>query len=285
MQGLSVFAESAPLAIGSALLLGVLIGSFLNVVIARLPRMMELEWQDQADELRGDAPAERERFNLVTPRSRCPDCGHAIGALENIPILSWVVLRGRCSSCGKAISARYPIVEALSGALCALAVWRYGASAAGVAAMVLSLYLIALTFIDLDTQLLPDSMTIPLLWLGLGLNLWGVFATLQSAVIGAIAGYLLLWSVYWLFRIATGKEGMGYGDFKLLAALGAWFGWQLLPAIILLASVVGATVGIALILFRRHGRDVPIPFGPYLAGAGLLALYLGKPLSGLFGLA
>lgn len=285
MQGLSIFAESAPLAIGSALVLGLVIGSFLNVVIARLPQMMENEWQDQANELRGEPVAERERFNLVTPRSRCPSCGHAIGALENIPLVSWVVLRGRCSSCGSAISPRYPVVELMSGALCALAAWRYGASVQGAAAMVLTFFLIALAFIDLDTQLLPDSMTIPLLWLGLALNLWGVFAPLDSAVIGAIAGYLLLWSVYWLFKLVTGKEGMGYGDFKLLAALGAWFGWQLLPSIILLASVVGAAVGIALIVFRRHGREVPIPFGPYLAGAGLLALYLGRPLSGLFGIA
>ena len=285
MQGLSIFAESAPLAIGSALVLGLVIGSFLNVVIARLPQMMENEWQDQANELRGEPVAERERFNLVTPRSRCPSCGHAIGALENIPLVSWVVLRGRCSSCGSAISPRYPVVELMSGALCALAAWRYGASVQGAAAMVLTFFLIALAFIDLDTQLLPDSMTIPLLWLGLALNLWGVFAPLDSAVIGAIAGYLLLWSVYWLFKLVTGKEGMGYGDFKLLAALGAWFGWQLLPSIILLASVVGAAVGVSLIVFRKHGREVPIPFGPYLAGAGLLALYLGKPLSGLFGIA
>ena len=176
-------------------------------------------------------------------------------------------------------------MELLSGVLCALAVWQYGATVAGAAAMVLTFYLIALTFIDLDTQLLPDSMTVPLLWLGLVLNLWGVFTPLESAVIGAVAGYLLLWSVYWLFKLVTGKEGMGYGDFKLLAALGAWFGWQLLPSIILLASVVGAAVGISMILFRKHGRDVPIPFGPYLAGAGLLALHLGKPLSGLFGVA
>ena len=285
MQGLSIFAESAPLAMGSALVLGLVIGSFLNVVIARLPQMMENEWQDQANELRGEPLAERERFNLVTPRSRCPSCGHAIGALENIPLLSWVVLRGRCSSCGSAISPRYPVVELTSGVLCALAVWRYGASVAGVAAMVLTFFLIALAFIDLDTQLLPDSMTMPLLWLGLALNLSGVFAPLESAVIGAIAGYLLLWAVYWLFKLVTGKEGMGYGDFKLLAALGAWFGWQLLPSIILLASVVGAAVGISLIVFRKHGREVPIPFGPYLAGAGLLALYLGKPLSGWFGIA
>ncbi|HEY5632332.1 MAG TPA: A24 family peptidase [Burkholderiaceae bacterium] len=285
MQGLSIFAESAPLAIGSALVLGLVIGSFLNVVIARLPQMMENEWQDQANELRGEPLAERERFNLVTPRSRCPSCGHAIGALENIPLVSWVVLRGRCSACGSAISPRYPVVELMSGVLCALAAWRYGASVQGVAAMVLTFFLITLAFIDLDTQLLPDSMTMPLLWLGLALNLWGVFAPLDSAVIGAIAGYLLLWSVYWLFKLVTGKEGMGYGDFKLLAALGAWFGWQLLPSIILLASVVGAAVGVSLIVFRKHGREVPIPFGPYLAGAGLLALYLGKPLSGLFGIA
>jgi leader peptidase (prepilin peptidase)/N-methyltransferase len=285
MGFVSLLAQSPALAVGLALVLGLVIGSFLNVVILRVPRMMENEWNLQAAEVRGEPAPELSPFNLVRPRSHCPSCGHQITALENIPVLSWLILRGRCSGCGTRISARYPLVELATGLLAALAVWRFGPTAAGLGALALTFTLIALTFIDFDTQLLPDDITLSLLWLGLFFNLWGVFAPLQSAVIGAIAGYLLLWSVYWLFKLATGREGMGYGDFKLLAALGAWFGWQALPAIILLASVVGATVGIALIVFRRHGREVPIPFGPYLAGAGLLTLYFGKPLSAYFGLA
>jgi leader peptidase (prepilin peptidase)/N-methyltransferase len=285
MGFLSLMSESPAFAVATAAVLGLIVGSFLNVVIHRVPKMMEHDWHLQAAELRGEAAPELPRLNLVTPRSRCPSCGHQLSALENVPVLSWLFLRGRCSSCGTAIPARYPLVEALSAVLCAVAVWRFGPTAAGAGAMLLTFFLVVLAFIDLDTQLLPDDMTLPLLWLGLLFNLWGVYAPLQDAVVGAMAGYLLLWSVYWLFRLATGKEGMGYGDFKLLAALGAWFGWQALPAIILLASVVGAAVGIALIVFRRHGREVPIPFGPYLAGAGLLALYLGKPLSAWFGLA
>lgn len=285
MELLSILQQSPALALGMALVAGLCVGSFLNVVIVRVPKMMEIEWQQQAAELRGEAAAEGPRFNLVTPRSHCPGCGHAIGALENIPLLSWLFLRGRCSSCGMRIPARYPLVEALTGVLSLAAVWQFGATAAGAGAMLLGFFLVALAFIDLDTQLLPDDLTLPLLWLGLLFNLFGVFAPLESAVVGAIAGYLVLWAVYWGFRLLTGKEGMGYGDFKLLAALGAWFGWQSLPAIILLSSVVGAAVGLSLMLFRRHGRDVPIPFGPYLAGAGLLALYFGAPLSRWFGLA
>ena len=284
MEILSLLNQSPALALAVALVAGLCVGSFLNVVIVRVPKMMDLEWQQQAAELRGEESADTAPFNLVTPRSHCPGCGHAIGLLENVPLLSWLFLRGRCSSCGMRIPARYPLVEALTGVLSLIAIWRFGPTAAGAGALLLGFFLVALTFIDLDTQLLPDDMTLSLLWLGRLFNLWGVFAPLESAVIGAIAGYLVLWSVYWLFRLATGKEGMGYGDFKLLAALGAWFGWQALPAILLLSSVVGASVGIALMIFRRHGREVPIPFGPYLAGAGLLALYFGQPLSSWFGL-
>lgn len=276
--------QSPALAIATALVFGLMIGSFLNVVIYRLPKMMETEWEAQAAELRGEDPPAAERFNLLVPRSRCPSCGHQLGALENLPLLSWLLQRGRCKACGAAIPARYPVVELATGLLSAVAIWRFGATLAGLGALLLSFTLIALTFIDLDTQLLPDSMTMPLLWLGLLFNLWGVYVPLSEAVIGAMAGYLSLWSVYWLFRLATGKEGMGYGDFKLLAALGAWFGWTALPAIILLASVVGSAVGISLILFASHKREVPIPFGPYLAGAGLLALYFGAPLTALIGL-
>jgi leader peptidase (prepilin peptidase)/N-methyltransferase len=285
MGFLSLLAESPELSVGLALAVGLAIGSFLNVVILRVPRMMENEWNQQAAEVRGEPAPDLATFNLVTPRSQCPSCGHQITALENVPVLSWLFLRGRCSGCGTRISARYPMVELATGLLSAVAVWRFGVTAVGLGALLLTFTLIVLTFIDFDTQLLPDDITLSLLWLGLLFNLWGVFAPLQDAVIGAIAGYLLLWSVYWLFKLATGREGMGYGDFKLLAALGAWFGWQALPAIILLASVVGAAVGIALIVLRRHGREVPIPFGPYLAGAGLLTLYFGAPLSAFFGIA
>jgi leader peptidase (prepilin peptidase)/N-methyltransferase len=285
MGFLSLLAESPELSVGLALAVGLAIGSFLNVVILRVPRMMENEWNQQAAEVRGEPAPDLPTFNLVKPRSQCPSCGHQITALENVPVLSWLFLRGRCSGCGTRISARYPAVELATGLLSAVAVWRFGVTAAGLGALLLTFTLIVLTFIDFDTQLLPDDITLSLLWLGLLFNLWGVFAPLQAAVIGAIAGYLLLWSVYWLFKLATGREGMGYGDFKLLAALGAWFGWQALPAIILLASVVGAAVGIALIVLRRHGREVPIPFGPYLAGAGLLTLYFGAPLSAYFGIA
>jgi len=273
-----------PAIVALALVLGLLVGSFLNVVIYRLPRMMEADWQQQAAELRGEAPAAAERFNLVTPRSRCPHCGTPIAPWHNVPVLGWLILRGRCAHCGASIPVRYPLVEALTGLLAAAAALQFGATAAGAGALVLTFFLIALTFIDLDTQLLPDDLTLPLLWIGLAFNLWGTFAPIADAVVGAMAGYGILWSVYWLFKLVTGKEGMGYGDFKLLAALGAWFGWQALPSIILLASVVGATVGIAMMVLARHRREVPIPFGPYLAGAGLLALYFAQPLGALFGL-
>jgi leader peptidase (prepilin peptidase)/N-methyltransferase len=279
---IELLSQSPPLAIGMAALFGLLVGSFLNVVILRLPRMMELQWQADAAEQAGQPAPAHEPFDLVRPRSRCPKCGHMIRAWENIPVLSWLMLHGKCSSCGTPISARYPLVEALTGVLCALAIWRFGPTAAGLGAVALTFALIALTGIDFDTQLLPDSITLPLLWLGLAFNLWGVFAPLPSAVAGAMAGYLLLWSIYWLFKLVTGKEGMGYGDFKLLAALGAWFGWQAIPAILLLSSVVGAVVGIGLMVLARRGREIPIPFGPYLAGAGLLALYFREPLKAIF---
>ncbi|MDD5298657.1 MAG: A24 family peptidase [Rhodocyclaceae bacterium] len=260
-------------------LIGLIVGSFLNVVIHRLPKMMERGWRAQCAELRGEEAAKEEPLNLLLPPSRCPSCGHAIGALENIPVLSWLLLRGRCRGCGQAISARYPLVEVLAGLSSAYAAWHFGPGWQAIGALVFLWAMIALTFIDLDTQLLPDDITQPLLWLGLVFNLQGHFVPLESAVIGAIAGYLSLWLVYWGFKLATGKEGMGFGDFKLLAAIGAWLGWQMLPLTILFSSVVGAVVGIALMLFARHGRDVPIPFGPYLAGAGVLALFWGEEVS------
>ena len=260
-------------------LLGLLVGSFLNVVIHRLPRMMEREWQMQCADLNGQPQPEVTPYDLIRPRSACPHCGHAITAVENIPILSYLLLRGRCKGCGATISMRYPIVEALSALLSGYAAWHFGFGTAGLAALLFIWALLALTFIDFDTQLLPDAITQPLLWLGLLLNLDGTFTSLPNAVIGAVAGYLVLWSVYWLFKLATGKEGMGYGDFKLLAAIGAWLGWSLLPLTILLSSLVGAVVGIVLIIFARHGRNIPIPFGPYLAGGGLIALFWGEPLT------
>ncbi|THF63621.1 prepilin peptidase [Pseudothauera nasutitermitis] len=263
-----------------AALLGLFVGSFLNVVIHRLPRMMEREWQAQAAELRGeDAPAASERFNLATPRSRCPHCGHLIGALENIPVASYLLQRGRCRHCQAPIGRRYPVVELLSSVLSGYAAWHFGFGLAAAGALLFLWAMIALAFIDLDTQLLPDDITLPLLWLGLAFNLSGTFTSLPSAVIGAMAGYLALWSVYWLFKLLTGKEGMGYGDFKLLAAIGAWLGWQQLPLTILFSSLVGAVIGIALIVFARHGRGTPIPFGPYLAAAGVLALFWGESIT------
>ncbi|HSD61122.1 MAG TPA: A24 family peptidase [Burkholderiales bacterium] len=260
-------------------LLGLMVGSFLNVVIHRLPKMMERAWQTQCAELRDESLPGAPRYNLVTPRSGCPHCGHPISAMENIPVLSYLVLKGRCAACRKPIGLRYPAVEALSGALSAYAAWHFGFGPAAAGALVLIWSLIALAFIDMDTQYLPDSITLPLLWAGLLLNLGGVFTSLPSAVIGATAGYLTLWSVYWLFKLATGKEGMGYGDFKLLAALGAWLGWMMLPVVILLSSMVGAAVGIVLIVATRRGRSVPIPFGPYLAGGGVIALFWGERLT------
>ena len=264
------------------LLLGLAVGSFLNVVIHRLPKMMEAEWQAQAAELRGQALAPAPRYDLVAPRSHCPACNHAISAQENIPLLSWIYLRGRCSACRTRISARYPAVELLTGILSTLVAWRFGPTIACAGALLLAWSLVALAFIDFDTTLLPDSITLPLVWAGLAFNLTGTFAPLSVAVIGAMAGYLTLWSVYWLFKLATGKEGMGYGDFKLLAALGAFLGWQMLPLIVLASSVVGAVFGIALIILARRGREVPMPFGPYLACAGFIALIWGQELTRMY---
>jgi len=264
-----------------ALAFGLCIGSFLNVVIHRLPKMMEREWREQCAELEGQqpVPAPAGSYNLLVPRSACPGCGHRITALENIPLVSWLVLRGKCSACGSKISPRYPIVEAAAGAIAAYAAWRFGPSLAALGAMLFCWSMLALTVIDLDTQLLPDDITLLLLWVGLLMNLGGTLVPLRAAVIGAVAGYLALWLVYWGFKLATGKEGMGYGDFKLLAAIGAWLGWQKLPMVILLSSVVGAVIGICLIVFARHGREKPIPFGPYLAAAGVIALFWGDEIA------
>jgi leader peptidase (prepilin peptidase)/N-methyltransferase len=286
MTALFQLLQSSPLAFTIMCgVLGLMVGSFLNVVIHRLPKMMELGWQQQCAELRGEASRSdgdgtpHPPYNLVVPRSACPYCGHAISAWENIPIVSYMLLRGKCRGCGAAISPRYPVIEAISGILCAYSAWHFGFGWVAGGALLFVWALLALTAIDLDTQLLPDDITLPLLWTGLLFNLFGVFTSLSSAVLGAVIGYLALWSVYWLFKLTTGKEGMGYGDFKLLAALGAWLGWQMLPLIILLSSLVGAIVGITLIVVLKHGRNIPIPFGPYLAGGGLIALFWGQTLT------
>lgn len=258
---------------------GLLIGSFLNVVIHRIPKMMQRESDNYVANESGKPLPHEDRYNLVVPRSACPKCGHQITALENIPVISYAVIGGKCTACKTPISIRYPIIELLTGLLSAFLIWHFGSGLLGLSTLVFTYLLIAMTFIDADTQLLPDDLTLPLLWLGLLINLNGTFVPLTEAVIGAAAGYLSLWSIYWLFKLLTGKEGMGYGDFKLLAALGAWLGWKMLPIIILLSSLVGAIVGIALILLAKRGRDIPIPFGPYLAAAGLLTLLYGKPLA------
>lgn len=284
MQLIDALQTMPALFVALAGILGLLVGSFLNVVIHRLPKMMENEWREQCAELSApidQAPgpsAQKPTYNLVLPRSACPSCGHRISALENIPVVSYLALGGRCRGCKSKISARYPIVEAMTGLLSGLVAWHFGFGIAGLSALILLWGMIALTFIDADTQLLPDSITLPLLWLGLIVNSDNTFTDLRSAVLGAVFGYLALWSVYWLFKLATKKEGMGYGDFKLLAAIGAWLGWQVLPLVILLSSVVGAVIGIALIVLARMGRNIPLPFGPYLAMAGFIALLWGKPI-------
>ncbi|MDZ7651177.1 MAG: A24 family peptidase [Burkholderiaceae bacterium] len=263
----------------AALLVGLMVGSFLNVVIHRLPKMMDAEWRAQCAELRGEPPPETGRYNLWVPRSQCPSCKTQLRAIDNVPVASWLVLGGKCAHCGARISARYPVVEALTALLSAIVAWHFGWGPAGMLAIGFTWTLIALTFIDADTTLLPDSLTLPLLWVGLLANTQGVFAALPEAVLGAAVGYLVLWSIYWLFKLATGKEGMGYGDFKLLGALGAWMGWKMLLPIVLISSVVGALVGIVLIILARRGRDIPIPFGPYLAAAGFIALLYGDDLA------
>lgn len=269
--------QSTPIAFSLlATVLGLLVGSFLNVVIYRTPILLMRCWRRECQELTEQPlDAEGEKFNLVTPRSRCPHCHHSIAALENIPVLSYLWLRGKCSACAKPISVRYPFIELLSAALSAVTAWHFGFGMAAVAALALTWVLIALAFIDIDHMLLPDSLVLPFLWLGLLLNVFNVFTPLSNAVIGAVAGYLSLWLVFHLFKLITGKEGMGYGDFKLLALFGAWLGWQSLPLIILLSSLIGALIGIGLIVLRGRDRAQPLPFGPYLAAAGWVAMLWG----------
>ncbi|MQA20524.1 prepilin peptidase [Rugamonas rivuli] len=274
-----LFAPAGDLAISLiAGLFGLLFGSFLNVVIHRLPKMMQRESDNYCAVEAGKDEPHTERYNLVVPRSACPHCNHQIGALENIPVVSYLVLRGKCSSCKAPISPRYPAIELLTGALTVAVVWHYGSGWQGLGGLFFLYSLIAMTFIDADTQLLPDDLTYPLIWAGLLLNVNHTYVSLQDSVIGAAAGYLALWSVYWAYKLVRGREGMGYGDFKLLAALGAWMGWAMLPAIVLMSSLVGSVVGIVLMIVNRKGLEYQIPFGPYLAAAGLIAFLYGEPI-------
>jgi len=262
--------------------LGLVVGSFLNVVIFRLPKIMEQGWRAECCEFLELPAPEQDKLSLAFPNSSCRSCSTEIKPWHNIPVLSFLLLGGKCAACKASISWRYPVVELATGLLSLAAAMAFGPSLTLLGALTLIWSLVALTGIDIDTQLLPDSITLPLLWLGMIFNLYGVFTTLDAAVIGAIAGYLALWSIYWAFKLTTGKEGMGYGDFKLLAALGAWFGWQALPLIIILSSFVGAAVGILLIVAQRMGREVPMPFGPYLAGAGLITLFYQDELTAAY---
>jgi len=280
-----VFTDFPLIFTGLMALLGLLVGSFLNVVILRFPAMMEAEWKSQCLELldcdcskNSEEEDEKKSFNLVFPNSHCPKCKTELKAWDNIPVLSFLSLRGKCRYCSTKISPRYPLIEAVTAILSAYTAFHFGFGCQCAAALVLLWVLISLSVIDFDHQLLPDDLTFPLLWLGLLLSLFGIFTDLNSAVVGAMVGYLSLWSVYWLFKLVTGKEGMGYGDFKLLAVLGAWFGWKLIPLIIILSSLVGAFVGIALILILGRDKNIPIPFGPYLAAAGWIAMLWGEAI-------
>ena len=289
---IDLLTESLLLFAGVVFAFALVIGSFLNVVIHRLPLMMEREWREQCEEL-CKTPPETElpegRFDLIAPRSRCPSCGHMIAAWQNIPVISYLLLGGQCANCKESISARYPLVEFMTAVLAAVCAWHFGAGIEAVMAIGLTLALVPIAMIDADTQLIPDSIVLPLMWIGLAMSLFHpvsgtdtLFIAPRDAIVGALAGYLSLWSVYQLFKLVTGKEGMGYGDFKLLAALGAWLGWQQLPMIILMSALVGAIVGISLMVFRRHDRSVPIPFGPYLAAAGWITMLWGDEVRNLY---
>ena len=269
--------QSSPALLAFAVgILGLAVGSFLNVVVHRLPIMMHTEWRADCAEFEGRDAPQAEPLNLVTPRSRCPSCGTPITAMQNIPLASWIALGGKCAACKAPISVRYPLVELLTGLASAYLAWRFGWGPALAAGLVFTWALIAASAIDIDTQLLPDRITLPLLWLGLLVNTFGVFVDLRSAVLGAVGGYMLLWCVYWGFKLLAGKEGMGFGDFKLLAALGAWTGWQTLPLILLVSAGAGAAIGVVLIWLSGKGRDTRIPFGPYLAAGGMVALLWGR---------
>jgi len=285
MQQLSILLNSPYILSALAGIVGLMVGSFLNVVIYRLPIMMQRNWKKECMEyleLNPDETTEAEPFNLAFPLSRCPNCNTSIKPHQNIPVISYLFLKGKCAQCRTPISLRYPVIEAFTGIASAIVAWHFGYTPQTVFALTLTWSLIALSFIDIDHQLLPDSITLPALWLGLFLSLFALFADTRSSIMGAIAGYLALWTVYQLFKLATGKEGMGYGDFKLLALFGAWLGWQSLPVIILLSSLVGSVIGIAMVVFVKHDHRIPIPFGPYLAMAGWIALLWGNDINRLY---
>ena len=284
MQIVDLLQSNLAFLVSCSLALGLLLGSFLNVVISRLPLMLEKEWRSECQQLLDiDSSAEQETFNLVTPRSRCPACKHKISSFENIPLISYLVQRGKCKYCGTSISIQYPLIELITGVLTAYIAFTFGFSWQTLMAMILICSLIALAAIDFKTTLLPDNITLPLLWLGIISNYFNLFCSLEDSVLGAVFGYLSLWSVFQIFKLITGKEGMGYGDFKLLALLGAWLGWQYLVAIILISSVVGSVIGIFLIATKILGRDVPTPFGPYLALGGIICLLWGDKVKSLLG--
>ena len=289
---LELMSESATVFIIVIFAFTLLIGSFLNVVIHRLPIMMEREWREQADELT-NTPSEQElpegRFDLVMPRSRCPSCGALITAWQNIPVISYLFLKGRCAGCKTPISVRYPLVELMTATLAAVTAWHFGAGWEAMMAIALTIALVAIAMIDADTQLIPDSIVLPLMWLGLAMSLFHplpgastLFISPSDAIVGALAGYLTLWSIFWLFKLVTGKDGMGYGDFKLLGALGAWLGWQDLPMIIMMSAVVGAVINITMIVARGKDRSIPIPFGPYLAAAGWITMVWGENIKNTY---
>ena len=284
MSELHTLLQSSPLLlIGLVSIIGLLVGSFLNVVIYRLPVMMNRQWKQECEEyLEIDSEEQSSPFNLMLPLSRCPSCKTEIKSYQNIPVFSYLFLKGQCASCQTSISCRYPLIEAFTGLLSAIVAWHFGYSLALLFALLLTWSLIALSFIDIDHQLLPDSITLPVLWLGLFLSLFELYTDTQTSLIGAIAGYLSLWTVYQLFKLATGKEGMGFGDFKLLALLGAWLGWQYLPIIILISSLVGAVIGISMVILVKKDRHTPIPFGPYLAAAGWITLIWGEQINQVY---
>lgn len=289
---LELIGESTPVFIGVVFAFTLVIGSFLNVVIHRLPIMMEREWREQAEELVASQPEQKlpdGRFDLVVPRSRCPSCGSLIRAWQNIPVFSYLFLKGRCANCRASISLRYPLVELMAAVLATACAWHFGPGWEALMAIVLTLVLVSIAMIDADTQLIPDSIVLPLMWLGLAMSLWHpmsgantLFISPSDAIVGALAGYLTLWSIFWIFKIVTGKDGMGYGDFKLLAALGAWMGWQQLPLIIMLSAIVGVVINVAMIVTRGQDRSIPIPFGPYLAAAGWIALLWGETIKNAY---
>ncbi|MGZ8135748.1 MAG: prepilin peptidase [Methylococcaceae bacterium] len=286
MQALNLFASSPYLFSALAGVVGLLVGSFLNVVIYRLPVMMQRNWRKECAEYlqidSGQTQDEEEPFNLVLPLSHCPHCNTPIKPYQNIPVISYVFLQGKCATCRNSIALRYPIIEAFTAIMSVIVAWRFGYTPETAFALLLTWSLITVSFIDIDHHLLPDSINLPLLWLGLFLSLFNIYTDTHSSIIGAIAGYLSLWAVYHLFKLATGKEGMGYGDFKLLALFGAWLGWQYVPMIILLSSLVGALIGITMVIAVKRDRNIPIPFGPYLAAAGWIALLWGKDINQLY---